>query len=328
KTVISGGELSRVLLSPSTNFDVSITGGKISTVEIWEADETNPSRNPAGFISGGTFNTPVAEEYCAEGFIPESNGDGTYGVKVGKYIAQIEDTKYESLRDALAEAQSGDVIKLLDNVYEPTMSVILEENIILDVQTYTLTVARLTCYEGAYVIGASYNKKGTGYGKVVVPKNRFLAESESAYLEHLASGDYYVLPVWDDDNDCYIFGRYYITENFTGGGLAIDEANNKFTLYFQPQGSGAVIDDFFADGVLDNNVEIIIRISWISAYGDEVVQDYKYGTEMIMAWTQGRGLGITFTGYQECTNISATAMVVSGTGVTIYGETHTINTQN
>ena len=329
KTVISGGELSRVLLSPSTNFDVSITGGKISTVEIWEADETNPSRNPAGFISGGTFSADVSE-FVADGFELKDNGDGTFGTIVAtpKEVAAIGNVKYTTLADAVAEAQSGDVIKLLDNVYEPTMSVILEENIILDVQTYTLTVARLTCYEGAYVIGASYNKKGTGYGKVVVPKNRFLAESESAYLEHLASGDYYVLPVWDDDNDCYIFGRYYITENFTGGGLAIDEANNKFTLYFQPQGSGAVIDDFFADGVLDNNVEIIIRISWISAYGDEVVQDYKYGTEMIKAWTQGRGLGITFTGYQECTNISATAMVVSGTGVTIYGETHTINTQN
>lgn len=34
-----------------------------------------------GFISGGTFNTAVAEEYCAEGYVPVENEDGTYGVE-------------------------------------------------------------------------------------------------------------------------------------------------------------------------------------------------------------------------------------------------------
>ena len=32
-------------------------------------------------ISGGTFSTAVLPEYCAVGFIPKANGDGTYGVQ-------------------------------------------------------------------------------------------------------------------------------------------------------------------------------------------------------------------------------------------------------
>lgn len=35
-------------------------------------------------VSGGTFNKSISEGYCANGFIPTKNADGTYGVKEGK----------------------------------------------------------------------------------------------------------------------------------------------------------------------------------------------------------------------------------------------------
>ena len=38
-------------------------------------------------ISGGTFSDAVLPEYCAAGFIPTANDDGTYGVKKGAYVA-------------------------------------------------------------------------------------------------------------------------------------------------------------------------------------------------------------------------------------------------
>ena len=38
-------------------------------------------------ISGGTFSSEVPPEYCAAGFIPAANDDGTYGVKKGAYVA-------------------------------------------------------------------------------------------------------------------------------------------------------------------------------------------------------------------------------------------------
>jgi hypothetical protein len=43
------------------------------------------------FVSGGTFNTPVETEYCATGFIPADNGNGTYGVEPGWKIAFVND---------------------------------------------------------------------------------------------------------------------------------------------------------------------------------------------------------------------------------------------
>ena len=67
-------------------------------------------------ISGGTFSDAVLPEYCAAGFIPTANDDGTYGVKEGAYVARIGTTGYETLDDAIAAAKSGDTITLLADV--------------------------------------------------------------------------------------------------------------------------------------------------------------------------------------------------------------------
>lgn len=67
-------------------------------------------------IAGGTFSTAVDEAYCASGYIPTANDDGTYGVKAGAYVAQVGTTKYETLAEAIAAAKSGDTITLLADV--------------------------------------------------------------------------------------------------------------------------------------------------------------------------------------------------------------------
>ena len=40
-------------------------------------------------ISGGTFKTKVEKEWCAAGYVPTQNGDGTYGVAVGKFTVMV-----------------------------------------------------------------------------------------------------------------------------------------------------------------------------------------------------------------------------------------------
>lgn len=35
-------------------------------------------------VSGGTFSSEVKSEYCADGFAPKANSDGTYGVKINE----------------------------------------------------------------------------------------------------------------------------------------------------------------------------------------------------------------------------------------------------
>ena len=64
-------------------------------------------------VSGGTFTVAVPEDYCADGYIPTANTDGTYGVKVGSFVAEVNGTKYETFAEALEAAEAGDTITLL-----------------------------------------------------------------------------------------------------------------------------------------------------------------------------------------------------------------------
>ena len=82
-------------------------------------------------ISGGTFTTEVPAAYCADGFIPTKNVDGTYGVKEGKFVAEVGSTKYETLAEAIAAAQEGQTVTLLADVAD-CGSLTISKNITLD----------------------------------------------------------------------------------------------------------------------------------------------------------------------------------------------------
>ncbi len=144
---ISGGEIvGRVIVqnanSAANKAVLSITGGKITaneyktealyvggnngaTIDI-NANVSGgtfigeiASLVPNGFITGGIYSTAVPAEFCAEGYVPTENADGTYGVALdpayGK-VAKIGDTYYATLADAIAAAGAGDVIVLIDDV--------------------------------------------------------------------------------------------------------------------------------------------------------------------------------------------------------------------
>lgn len=76
------------------------------------------SENKTNFITGGTFSEKPNEAYCAEGYAPVENDNGTWGVEVETtYVAEVNSQKYESLIDAVNVAKvSGQTVKLLANV--------------------------------------------------------------------------------------------------------------------------------------------------------------------------------------------------------------------
>ena len=89
-------------------------------------------------ISGGTFTTEIPAAYCADGFIPTQNEDGTYGVKVGKFVAEVGSTKYETLAEAVAAAEDGQTVTLLADVAD-CGSLTISKNITLDGNGHTIS---------------------------------------------------------------------------------------------------------------------------------------------------------------------------------------------
>lgn len=88
-------------------------------------------------VSGGTFNKKVSDSYCADGFIPTKNADGTYGVKEGHYVAQVGSTKYETLADAIRLAAKGKTIQLLTDATE-NITIAANKQITLDLNGHIL----------------------------------------------------------------------------------------------------------------------------------------------------------------------------------------------
>ncbi len=151
-TKISGGNFIQNAKTPARSYPSVIMAmlveGYTSKIEITGGSFTNNKSDGKIFygygkatsdnfeVSGGTFNKSIPAGYCADGFIPTKNADGTYGVKEGKYVAQIGSKYYETLADAIRLAAKGKTITLLANVKE---SVEISKNLTLDLNGFTLT---------------------------------------------------------------------------------------------------------------------------------------------------------------------------------------------
>ena len=114
---------------------LNITGGEITGADGSDAVLVRETTAPTVAISGGTFTTAVPEDYCADGFIPRQNEDGTYGVKIGTYVAETNGVKYESLEEAINAATRGKTVTMLADTRE---NVTISKNLILDLNGFTI----------------------------------------------------------------------------------------------------------------------------------------------------------------------------------------------
>ena len=80
------GEVAFVEATLESQNDPSKVGGSITGGTLYGDIETE---DIAGFISGGTFDQPLDPGHCAEGYIPEDLGGGSYGVQYGYEISYV-----------------------------------------------------------------------------------------------------------------------------------------------------------------------------------------------------------------------------------------------
>lgn len=97
-------------------------------------------------VFGGLFSSEVRFAWCAEGYIPATNDDGTHTVKMGHYVAKVDDTYYEDINVALtAWAADGGTLKLLDDCtteagQSGAWNVDVQKAATLDLNGHTLTL--------------------------------------------------------------------------------------------------------------------------------------------------------------------------------------------
>lgn len=69
---------------------LEIEGGSLD-VKSWSVTSAAAAANATVAVSGGTFKAAVPKNYCAAGYAPVDNGDGTYGVKLPEDAYALQD---------------------------------------------------------------------------------------------------------------------------------------------------------------------------------------------------------------------------------------------
>ena len=128
-------------------------------------------------ISGGSYSTPVAENLCAEGFVPVTNGDGTYGVQPDGNVAEIGSVKYTSLDEALKAAKDRETVKLLKDV-EATQVLVTKGT--LDLNGKTLKVSYFMSFSDVIDSTEGNGLIETGVQSFFTTNNSYLPLRDSA----------------------------------------------------------------------------------------------------------------------------------------------------
>ncbi|MCR5653301.1 MAG: hypothetical protein K6F88_05830 [Ruminococcus sp.] len=208
--------------------DIEISGGSINGNIV-----ENAANNGNIAVSGGTFDSAVPEEFCAEGYIPTDDGNGNYGVKVGSYVCQIDSTKYETLATAISAAQNGDTVKLLKSV--TGVFTISGKTLTLDLNGFNITST-----SASQPIQANSGTKLT-----IVNSNTDKSENTStqnAVMGPANGNNYGSLIARGDDTTVDIYAGYYY--GYNGNKTAIHALNGATITFYDCTVNGAQgIDD-------------------------------------------------------------------------------------
>ena len=118
--VMNGGEIRAAKFNNRGGYAISIGSKTTATVNgghIEVVDSSNFINKGTLTVTGGTFNEEVEQAYLPKGYACNKDENGIYNVK-GGYTISIGETNYNTLSQAIAAANTGDVIKVYDDITE------------------------------------------------------------------------------------------------------------------------------------------------------------------------------------------------------------------
>ena len=267
-------------------------------------------------VSGGTFNKSISEDYCADGFIPTKNADGTHGVKEGHYVAQIGNKKYETLADAIRLATKGKTVTLLTDVEQNTQLTI-NKSITLDLNGKTIknaediwgdkTNAIMSITNGAKVIitgnGTIDAKENDCYtinvvkGDLTIENGTFYGNVSVVQVQEgnlsVKGGTFDLHQKWEGSSK-YLFNC--IDDAYANGSANVAISGGTFVGFdpnVSPEGEGT---SYLAPGyapVANGDGTYGVKL----AEGAYLLQDYRSGDQT--SWTYPTKDGMAFAGWYK-----------------------------
>ena len=213
-------------------------------------------------VSGGTFNKAVSDAFCADGFIPAKNADGTYGVKVGQYVAKVGSKKYETLADAIRLAAKGQTITLLADV-EQNAQLTIDKSITLDLNGKTIRNTEDIWGDNANAIPSI--KKGA---KVTITGNGTIdAKENDCYTINVVKGDLTI------ENGTF-YGNVSVVQMEEG---TLSVKGGTFDLHQKWEGSSKYLFNCIDKAYVDGSANVAISGGTFVGFDPNVSPEQKVG---------------------------------------------------
>ncbi|MBE5758493.1 MAG: hypothetical protein E7332_00460 [Clostridiales bacterium] len=276
--------------------------------------------NASTTIKAGTLTGPVVMEDHAEkeykevvksasneyaidesfGWVKEE-GSELYVLTAGYYAVKntTTNTLYTSVETALNAAKSGETVQLIADAAAASRALIVYSGVTLDLNGYALTADHAVAFSGAHIVDNSENRTSV----LKVAKGNLILDINNA-----------MMPVYNGV-DGYIFTTfvYALSQDtkYVGEGFKINA--------IPAPGLNAV--ELFKDGAADNDVKIMIRLTWDTADGVRT-QDFVFNENTIgnvyksnkgTETGYGRMFTMTVTGIDSVSNLRANVVILSGT---------------
>jgi len=220
---------------------------------------------------------------------------------------------YESVAEAIAAADAGQTIIMVADSVE-TSGLVLFEGIDLNLNGKILTAPYVVAFAG----NTMYNTASDGSGKLVCSNvaldgNTNMKTTGRAYL-----------PIWNGDG--YVFDQHNIV-------CRLLEDTDKGEIEFRIDPRLRFNRDLLADGITDNKLTMVVRLTWETEDGI-AYQNFVYNEDMVKdvftspLTAQGGNstlFNIITTDYEQWTNLTYTAMLISEGKVEATSSTFEVN---
>ena len=269
---------------------IPVFNGEVEAREgyVWTWDkELAPAVEPA------TYTLTWKEDKNENGIADELETYVCWNMQTGVY--------YTTVSAGLEEANVNETIQLLASTSDNEIQV--NPHITLDLNGWILTANYVVGLGEADVID------NTRSGLLIVDQENIVLDSGNSYV-----------PVWNAING-YRFTQLIIADLDQGMGMTTsgDTATCKFVTFFRDT-------DLLTDGVTDNDLSVIIRMSWI--YENETLhKDFLYSDSQVGTVVSANGkkaFQLTFTGCEDLNGLRFTAMVLSETGAEFCGHIYLV----
>ena len=306
------------------------------------------SENVENFISGGTFSDTeniTSENYLTDSVKLENNEVTPLGPTDEASVAQVGSTYYKSLSAAIAAAKDGGTVTLLkDN--ETTDTIVVRENLTLDLHGCTLTLSQPQSKEPQFVVSSTGDltiRDTLGNGKMDIRGSLGVKSGKLTLESGTIESDYYGIYVYDNGtaviNGGTINSKYAgLSGNNTTGDMNFEvnggELNTTYgpAIYMPGQMTLKITGGTLNGGISLRMGQVTISGGTINATTGSIDAPKDYYNKSVNAWlpdalyvfngtygsgneTYGNALNLTITGGTfNCTNREGSAIAIYDIG--------------